>query len=84
MRDDTLKRTRSREDDPIRPWAPASVRVVAAQDGELVISPGAGEVEVLVIIVLVWIVIAAHGLASLKVVAALGYGFVDVGLPVAC
>ena len=83
MRNDALISARLSEDNAIRPWTSARVRLVATEDGEFVVRAGAGKVEAFVVVVDVGIFIRTDGLAFFEVVAALGDGFVDVGLPVA-
>lgn len=78
MRHCQLKDTIRVENDPIRTWATAGVRLIALEDGELLIRAGIGKGEAFVVVEGVRIVVAADGLTIGVVVAALVHCFINV------
>ena len=71
------------EHDPVSPRATSAVGLIATQDRELVVRARDGEVETLVVLVLVRVGVGTLGVALRVHFVARGLGVVDVGLVVA-
>ena len=84
MCDDALVRPTSREDDSISSGTASGVHLLVTQDGELIVRSVVWEGEAFVVVVLVRVVIVAHGGPVLIVAVTLLHGGVDVVLGVAC
>ena len=82
MRQDPLVRTIPRENHPVRSRGLSIILATIRQDWELVVWPGIGEWETLIVVELVGVVVAADGGAGLDVAAASGDCGVDIGLGV--
>lgn len=67
----------------VRTGASTSVHLIAAQNGELLIWAGHVKVNSLIVVLSVWVVVAADLHSILIVRVALCDSFVDIGLPVA-
>ena len=80
MRQDPLVRTIPRENHPVRSRGLSIILATIRQDRELVVWPGIGEWETLIVVELVGVVVAADGGAGLDVAS--GDCGVDIGLGV--
>lgn len=83
MRNDTLVRPRTIEDNPICPRTPSRIGIKTAQNRKLIVRARARERETFVVVVSVRIGTTTDGLALSVVGVALLNGFVDGGLVVA-
>lgn len=71
------------ENDPIRPGTPTIILFKVAQDGELLVRSGDGEVKALVIVVFVRVLVGTFGLAGEIEFISFGDGVINGGLVVA-
>lgn len=81
MRNHTLIRSVSRDDDPVSSWTSARIYLTVTQYRELVIWAGIGEGETFIVVVLMGVIVRV--VAVLQVRVGLLGGGVDVGLLVA-
>lgn len=82
MGDDNRQRPLRVEHHSIRPRAPASVDLIAVQNGKLIPRPRDGDVKSLPVVELVWVVVGSLRLARLVKRVALLHGGVNVCLPI--